>query len=232
MHIIFSVENDATVDYDPSLDSFLSGRGTNTLTILTPEQQIENLMDEIQNLIDEGDLKQGQGKSLLVKLQSALTQMGAGDVAAAITQLQVFITQVDGFIKSRLLAREEGEPLIVASNAIIDQLSCLPKHGITDQQEELVQPTTFALKQNYPNPFNPETRISFALPEAGEVELSIYNLQGQIVRKLISQQVNAGHHEVIWNGKDEAGQILPSGVYLHKLKVNGFEETRKMTFMK
>jgi flagellar hook assembly protein FlgD len=68
--------------------------------------------------------------------------------------------------------------------------------------------------------------------EAGVVQLSVYNLQGQEVRTLVSGQMNPGRHAIIWNGRDNAGQIVPSGVYLYKLRVNGFEETRKMTFMK
>jgi flagellar hook assembly protein FlgD len=67
---------------------------------------------------------------------------------------------------------------------------------------------------------------------AGKVQLSIYNLQGQEVRSLVSGQMNPGRHAITWNGRDNAGQIVPSGVYLYKLRVNGFEETRKMTFMK
>jgi endonuclease/exonuclease/phosphatase family metal-dependent hydrolase len=101
--------------------------------------------------------------------------------------------------------------------------------------------TSYELAQNYPNPFsspergfagNPSTRIAFSLKEAGVVQLSVYNLQGQKVRTLVSGQMNPGHHAITWNGQDNAGKIVPSGVYLYKLGVNGFEQTRKMTFMK
>jgi flagellar hook assembly protein FlgD len=64
------------------------------------------------------------------------------------------------------------------------------------------------------------------------VLLSIYNLHGQEVRTLINGHRNAGFHSVNWDGKDERGQIVPSGVYLYKLRVNGFGQTRKMIFMK
>ncbi len=95
-----------------------------------------------------------------------------------------------------------------------------------------VIPEAFALLQNYPNPFNPSTTISFALPEAGVVQLTIYNLHGQEVRTLASGNYASGKYAITWDGKDESGQIVPSGVYLYKLRVNGFVQTRKMTFMK
>ncbi len=102
-------------------------------------------------------------------------------------------------------------------------------------QEELASeaiPESYALEQNYPNPFNPSTSIKFSVKEAGVVQLSIYNLHGQEVRTLVNGQINAGFHSVNWDGKDARGQLVPSGVYLYKLRVNGFSQTRKMIFMK
>ncbi len=202
------------------------------IIVQTPQEATGSLIDQVEAFIDAEVLSQGEGNALIAKLEAAIKQINKGNSNVAINQLQAFINQVNDFINSGLLTSAQGQPLIDAANAVIDQLSGPAKQGIAGQPEEPVQPTTFALAQNYPNPFNPETKISFALPEAGGVELSIYNLQGRLVRKLVSQQMNAGHYKVIWNGKDEVGQILPSGVYLYKLKVNGFEETRKMTFMK
>jgi hypothetical protein len=79
---------------------------------------------------------------------------------------------------------------------------------------------SYELAQNYPNPFsqiprfagNPSTRIAFGMKEAGVVQLSVYNLQGQEVRTLVSGQMNPGHHAITWNGQDNAGKIVPSGV--------------------
>jgi hypothetical protein len=115
--------------------------------------------------------------------------------------------------------------------------SSLPKASPLDDEEETVAEagaviTDYVLEQNYPNPFNPITKIQFSVLEAGEVQLSIYNLQGQEVRTLVSGQMNPGRHAITWNGRDNSGKVVPSGVYLYKLRVNGFEETRKMTFMK
>jgi titin len=99
-------------------------------------------------------------------------------------------------------------------------------------EHETLVPDKFSLEQNYPNPFNPSTHIAFSVKEAGVVQLSVYNLQGQEVRTLVAGHTNAGRHTLIWNGRDNAGNVVPSGTYLYKLRVNGFEETKKMTLMK
>ncbi|MCK5052174.1 MAG: T9SS type A sorting domain-containing protein [Candidatus Cloacimonetes bacterium] len=80
---------------------------------------------------------------------------------------------------------------------------------------------------NYPNPFNPTTTISFSIPEESKVELSIYNIKGQKIKSLLSDQISAGEHSIVWNGEDASGKIVSSGVYLYKLNVNGKTEIVK-----
>lgn len=92
--------------------------------------------------------------------------------------------------------------------------------------------TDYELSQNYPNPFNPSTTIRFSLPQAGAVQLAIYNITGQEVRRLVSGAMNAGRHSVVWDGKDNSGQSVPSGIYFYRLHVNDFVHTRKMSFVK
>jgi len=93
-------------------------------------------------------------------------------------------------------------------------------------------PSTYALAQNYPNPFNPETQIAYSLPEAGRVRLTVYNLVGQVVRTLADGTQAAGGHSVRWDGRDEAGRRLASGVYLYRIEVNGFSAVRRMMLVK
>jgi hypothetical protein len=95
-----------------------------------------------------------------------------------------------------------------------------------------VQPTEFALLQNYPNPFNPETRIQYQLPRDGEVSIDIYNVQGTRVRTLVSGFQTAGAYILIWNGKDEAGHTVPSGIYFCRMTSDGFQATRRMLLAK
>jgi flagellar hook assembly protein FlgD len=99
-------------------------------------------------------------------------------------------------------------------------------------KSESILPDAFSLSQNYPNPFNPETIIKYALPEGGYVELTIYNLLGQKVKTLVSQYQNAGYKTVRWNGRDEKGNEIASGVYFYKIETPKYSETKKMVSLR
>jgi len=90
----------------------------------------------------------------------------------------------------------------------------------------------FRLSQNYPNPFNPETEISFFLPERTSVSLSVYNVSGQKVRELLNATLPAGSYKVTWDGTDNQGNRLASGVYFSRLSAGGNVSTSKMVLMK
>jgi hypothetical protein len=85
---------------------------------------------------------------------------------------------------------------------------------------------------NYPNPFNPETTISFFLPQAGETELSIYNLKGQKVRNLLSSPLPTGTHRANWNGMDDSNKPVSSGIYFYRINANQHSYTGKMIMAK
>ena len=101
-----------------------------------------------------------------------------------------------------------------------------------ESELQAVIPEGYALEQNYPNPFNPSTTITFALPEAGEVVLAIYNLRGQLVRTLVFGQLAAGNHSVTWNATDDKGIRVSSGVYLYVLKAGSVTIQKKLLLMK
>jgi len=93
-------------------------------------------------------------------------------------------------------------------------------------------PTAFGLSQNYPNPFNPTTSIEFAIPEASQVSLEIYNLLGQRVRTLVNGYVTAGYINTQWDGLDQNGMELSSGTYIYRLKTADTNFSKKMVLMK
>ncbi len=99
-------------------------------------------------------------------------------------------------------------------------------------QEGEIAPVEFSLSQNYPNPFNPETRITFTLPERRNVKLLIYNLLGQPVRTLVNGAIAPGHHEVTWDGRNDAGIPLASGVYVYRFEAGEFKRVQKMVLLK
>jgi len=98
--------------------------------------------------------------------------------------------------------------------------------------DQMVIPDHFELSQNYPNPFNPETHIQFALPRDEQVRITIYDLQGQLVRTMVNERKSAGTYSVIWNGRDENGVKVSSGVYFYRIDAGEFTMTRKMILMK
>ena len=93
-------------------------------------------------------------------------------------------------------------------------------------------PTAFSLSQNYPNPFNPVTTIRFTLPTPAQVDLSLYNLLGQHVATLVSGLREAGVHALRWDGRDDGGVELASGVYLYRLQAGARVETRKLLLLR
>ena len=88
------------------------------------------------------------------------------------------------------------------------------------------------LSQNYPNPFNPQTTISFSLAAREHVTLRVYNVAGELVRTLVNDPRSSGAHTVTWDGHDDAGTGVSSGVYFYKLVAGTFSQTRKMVLMK
>jgi len=93
-------------------------------------------------------------------------------------------------------------------------------------------PSKFALHQNHPNPFNPETKIGFELPISAHVTLDIYNMLGQKIATLIDEKRPAGLQNITWNGKDDMGQNVGSGVYFYHIKTGDFEATRKLVLLR
>jgi len=93
-------------------------------------------------------------------------------------------------------------------------------------------PKAYQLHANVPNPFNPSTIIRFDLPTAGLVELSIYDVMGHRVARLVHENRPAGQHEELWTGRDEGGRSVSSGVYIYRLEAGEYFETKRMTLVK
>ncbi len=90
----------------------------------------------------------------------------------------------------------------------------------------------FVLGQNHPNPFNPSTSISFQLPSPSRALLEIFDVRGSLVRTLADETMSAGPHQVEWNGRDDGGGIVGSGVYFYRLTAGGHSQAKKMVILK
>ncbi len=95
-------------------------------------------------------------------------------------------------------------------------------------------PGEFSLGANYPNPFNPTTTIEYAIPAdgAGLVELVIYNMNGQKVCTLVNETQDAGYYNVVWDGRNDAGELVSSGIYVYRIVSGSFSQNQRMTFIK
>ncbi len=104
--------------------------------------------------------------------------------------------------------------------------------GETGVESNTVAPKQYELAQNYPNPFNPETSIRFTLPVNGNVDIDIFNSVGQKIRTLVSDKMTAGSHQVVWDGRNDTGHKVSSGIYFYRLKTDKFNKTKKMIMVK
>jgi flagellar hook assembly protein FlgD len=101
-----------------------------------------------------------------------------------------------------------------------------------DDEKIALLPEKTVLRQNHPNPFNPSTRIKFDLARGTEITLTIFNILGNPIRELLKGRYSAGSTEITWDGTDQAGRPVPSGIYFYELVTEVGRETRKMTLIK
>lgn len=105
--------------------------------------------------------------------------------------------------------------------------------GVAQHDVTFITPEDYVLEQNYPNPFNPETTIEYALPLNKKVSLRIYNMMGQVVRTLVKDELqSAGRQTIVWDGKNDAGIRVASGVYIYSLEFGNFKKAKRMTLLK
>ena len=101
-----------------------------------------------------------------------------------------------------------------------------------EEMVEFISQIPIKILKNYPNPFNPTTTISFEIAEKGKTEVEIFNIKGQKVKTLLNENLEAGQHSVIWNGKTDSEKQVSSGMYFYKVSVNNNQKISKMIMLK
>jgi hypothetical protein len=128
----------------------------------------------------------------------------------------------------RIASNDPAQPLVevpVTTTMLRPVLAGTPSDGAA--------PAAVVLEAAAPNPFNPRTTIRFALPTDRRVDLSVHDVAGRLVRRLVAgETLPAGRHAVTWNGRDRAGRGVAAGVYLYRLEAGETVETRRMTLIK
>ena len=140
----------------------------------------------------------------------------------------MFMIDLVFFSVSMLAITADSIPIFILADSLIE---------VTGETTEILDnnthiPETYYLSQNYPNPFNPTTTISYGIPQLSNVNISIYNILGERVQTLYHGIKSAGSYQVMWNGKNEQGITVTSGVYFYQMQCGNFISTRKMFFIK
>lgn len=131
-----------------------------------------------------------------------------------------------------ILQLDTEELLFFEHSYDVFNIYTIDEASVSSEFENILENVDYTSLHNYPNPFNPETTISFNLDEVEKVELEIFNIRGQKVKQLVSIQLPAGKHSIIWDGKDSYDKQVSSGIYMYKLKVGDFQQTKKMILLK
>ena len=141
----------------------------------------------------------------------------------------------EDYLEAGLITEAEKDAIVAAAaqSDVGKKKKGRPKNiGELSAEGETGVPEDYQLSQNYPNPFNPTTEITFALPKAETVKLSIYNTNGQLIRTLVNGFYSEGFHSVMWNATDESGSRVTSGMYVYELRAGETVLQDKMLLMK
>jgi hypothetical protein len=123
-----------------------------------------------------------------------------------------------------------GRPIVAHTNPGMEGATITLKGGGPNPTPLI--PVEYSLDQNFPNPFNPSTTLAYSLKDPGHVTLNIYNVLGQNVRILVDEYQDAGRYTTIWDGHDDRGNVVASGMYFYRIKSGDFTEIKKMVMVK
>ncbi len=158
-------------------------------------------------------------------LTSITPTSGSGDATVVIT--------VD---RTHLSGTSDAGVLNITSNggnrSVAVRISKVGNPSSVDNATIQGAPQNFSLQQNYPNPFNPTTTITYNLPEAANIVLKIYNVFGHEVRTLLNVRQQSGAKSVVWDGRNELGMKVSSGIFVYRLQAGTLVETKKMILLK
>jgi hypothetical protein len=120
---------------------------------------------------------------------------------------------------------------VISTNSPENTISILSldqSTGISDNHKL----NNYSLTQNYPNPFNPSTTIEYQLMHSSVIKINIYSVDGKLIRELLNQEQNSGNHSITWNGTNNDGAIVPSGIYFYQIQTDDFIQAKKMVLLK
>jgi 5'-nucleotidase/UDP-sugar diphosphatase len=230
-YFMYNVVKDFLISYSP-VAYYAEGRVIDLSALEEPVAGVLALSDVVELFWENGSIESDRVadglKRILRQVQSHLEDE---HYEAAVKSLELFKIRVTHLTSLKRISSWSADKLIYLADQILLSDGIPPVKFYKVQTEEGI-PQTFELHQNYPNPFNPETQISYSLPEGAKVKLTIYNVLGQRVLVLVDEYQSAGMQTVIWDGRNENGEKVSSGVYFYKLQAGEVVQTKKMSLMK
>lgn len=230
-YFVYNVVRDFMVSHSP-VAYYSEGRVIDLASFADPLAGVTELSDVVDLYRENGSIKkQGVADKLRRDLELVHRHLEAGNYRAASRALKLFIAYVRLQSCKGYITTWSSQRLIYLADKLDNSIG-YPLAKIGEDETGVSQPEEFQLLQNYPNPFNPQTEISYNLPEDSHVKLSIYNLLGQTVKILVDEFQGTGSKEVTWDGRNERGESVASGIYLYRLEAGKFTQTKKMSLLK
>jgi len=213
---------------------YSEGRALDLAPMAEPITGINALSDIVTLFRQNGSIKNRytamQLGHILDETESLLNH---GHLRMALLGLWLFKAQVKFGSCVRTISAMSAQRLIYLADELINSIrTSMPKEAFADNGNDESLPNQYGLAQNYPNPFNPQTQITFALPFDTDVRLTVYDILGRQVKVLVDGYKNAGQNSVIWDGKDELGKNVVSGIYFYRLEAGDFSQTKKMSLIR
>ena len=157
-----------------------------------------------------------------------------------LTILSLHTNQLSGIIPDEICNQGDSSPNLSNNQLCPPYPSCIEDYVYIQDTTNCEQvsiidatfPITYNLHNAYPNPFNPVTTLQYDLPEDANVNITIYDMMGRIVKNLVSSQQNAGYKSIQWNATNNIGQPVSAGLYLYTIQAGKFRQTKKMVLLK
>ena len=152
---------------------------------------------------------------------------GIGDVDLPDVYVRTYVEALTVYDEELIV----GGSFTFAGGKVAPYIARWTKKDSPDEVEQLFLPSTVSLSQNYPNPFNPATTIEYNVPAQSRINLTLYNVLGQLVRTLVDDTRQAGSYRVTWDGTDQFGAPVSMGVYFYRLQAGDYRDTKKMLLL-
>ncbi len=231
------IPTNISFDINTPVDKW-SSNGTTSIEIhsdqndlLQVEWIIENVSSDLSVIVVEGDYFQDRYQATPFLTQSNTDSSARLYCVTGLGQTDN-ISVSNNIAEIEITNRSSSLQPVTVSYRAWDKSGDIIDAGKIDLNIESFLPEEFSLLQNYPNPFNPNTTIRYTLPKQTKVSLSIYNIRGELVNTILSKTIEAGYHQVIWNGDNALGKSVSTGMYFYRISTPGYSETRKMILLK